>query len=263
MDTPVETSASLALCPCRFPPATHPDSRLRHDGPVRPRPGAISWSGWVDAGPTWRRRPRVTILDLDIAARPSAQARRIGPSRPTALLVIGLLTLLAVTASTPPAPPLLHALWSAAYDRDDDTVTLTPTSLYLYQHDAGAPTLKAYDLATGALRWSAPATGAFAQSPSVADGVLVAPDGYEKYFNRPDLLLTRTTRTIARDAHTGATLWRAAGAPVNVTDRSVLLLAAHTGGVDQLREVSLHDGHTLWSRPAPRLSAVVIVGDAV
>src|SRR3954447_6616123 len=107
MDTPVETSASLALCPCRFPPATHPDSRLRHDGPVRPRPGAISWSGWVDAGPTWRRRPRVTILDLDIAAGPPAGAGRSAPSRRTALLVMGLLPLLAVTAAPPPAPPLL------------------------------------------------------------------------------------------------------------------------------------------------------------
>jgi outer membrane protein assembly factor BamB len=205
----------------------------------------------------------VTIVDLDIAARPSARARGIGPSRPTALLVIGLLTLLAVAASAPPAPPLVHALWSAAYDPDDDTVTLTPTSLYLYRHGAGAPALTAYDLATGAPRWSAPAAGAFAQSPSVADGVLVAPDGYEQYFNRPDLLLTRTTRTIARDAQTGATLWRAAGAPQYVTDQSVLLADADTGGVHRLREVGLHDGRTRWSRPAPGLSDVVVVGDAV
>jgi hypothetical protein len=205
----------------------------------------------------------VTILDLDVAPRAAARPRRVAPSRSVALFVVGLLTLVLVTASARPVPHFAGALWSAAYDPDNDTMTLTPTLLYLFQHDAGVPMLKAYDLATGALRWSAASTDVFAQAPSVAGGVIVAPDGYERYFDRPDVVLARTTRTIARDARTGAVLWRAAGAPEDVTDRSVLLAGTGTGGVAQLREVSLHDGHTLWSRPAPRLSNVVVLGAAV
>ena len=205
----------------------------------------------------------MTIVDLDIAPRLAARPRRLVPSRSVALLVVGLLTLVTVTASARPAAPFGRALWSSAYDQDNDTVTLTPTSLYLFQHDAGGPVLKAYDLATGALRWSAPATDVVAQPPSVAGGVIVAPDAFERYFNRPDLILARTTRTIARDARTGVVLWRAAGGPADVTDRSVLLLDEDTDGVARLRNVGLHDGHTLWSRPVPGLSNVVILGDSV
>src|SRR3954463_15462274 len=78
---PAGTSIASSVSPGRAPAVG-----------VRRRPGAIL----VGVG---RRRPdvateaRVTIVDLDIAARPSARARRIGPSRPTALLVIGLLIL--------------------------------------------------------------------------------------------------------------------------------------------------------------------------
>jgi outer membrane protein assembly factor BamB len=205
----------------------------------------------------------VTIVDLDVAPRLSARPRRVLPSRSVALFVIGLLTLVLVTASARTTPHFAGALWSAPYDRDDDTMTLTPTSLYLFQHDAGGPVLKAYDLATGALQWSAPATDVVAQAPSVVAGVIVAPDGFQKYFNRPDLVLVRTTRTVARDARTGAVLWRAAGAPEDVTDQSVLLVDVGTGAVAQVREVSLHDGHTLWTRPVAHLANVVVVGDAV
>jgi PQQ-like domain len=207
----------------------------------------------------------VTIVDLDVAPRSIGRPRRMVPSRSVALFVLGLLTLVLVTASARPAPHFAGVLWSAPYDRDDDTMTLTPTSLYLFQHDAGGPRLKAYDMATGALRWAVPAPDVIAQVPSVSGGVVVVPDGFQRYFNRPDLLLARTTRTVARDARTGAVRWRAAGAPQDVTDRSVLLLDADAdiSGVAQLHNVSLLDGHTLWSRPAPGLSSVAVVGDAV
>jgi hypothetical protein len=206
----------------------------------------------------------VTIVDLDLAPPPVERPRRVVPSRSVALFVVGLLTLILVTASARPAPPFGGALWSTPYDRDNDTVTLTPTSLYLFHHDAGGPTLKAFDLATGAVQWSAPAPDLVAQVPAEVAGVLVAPDGFERYFNRPDLLLARTTRTVARDAKSGAVLWRAAGAPEDVNDRSVLLLvAAAPGGVDQLRDVSLHDGRTLWTRPAPGFASVAASGDTV
>lgn len=204
----------------------------------------------------------MTIVDLDVAPRSATRPRRLVPSRSVTLFLVGLLTLLAVTASARPAAPSGRPLWSSPYDQDDDTVTLTPSALYLFHHDAGGPVLKAYDLATGALRWAAPATDVVARPPAVADGVIVAPDAFERYFNRPDLILSRTTRTIARDAHTGAVLWRAAGDPADVTDRSVLL-DDDTGGVARLRNVGLHDGRTLWSRPVPGLSDVVILGDSV
>ncbi|MFF5289249.1 outer membrane protein assembly factor BamB family protein [Paractinoplanes globisporus] len=205
----------------------------------------------------------MTIVDLDIAPEAGRRPRRAMPSRSVALFLVGLLTLFLVNGSVRPSPPFGGVLWSAPYDRDDDTMTLTPASLYLFHHDAGVPALKAYDLASGALRWSVPAPDVLAQAPSVAGGVIVAPDDFERYFNRPDLLLARTTRTIARDVHTGLALWRAAGAPEDVTDQSVLLVDAGAGGADQLRNVSLRDGRTLWSRPVPGLASLVVVGDAV
>lgn len=180
------------------------------------------------------------------------------PSRSVALLVIGLFTLALVTGSVRSAPHLTGLLWSGPYDRDNDTVTLTPATLYVSHH----ATLTAYGLADGAVRWSAASPGVVAAVPSVAGGVIVAPDGFERYFERPDLLLSRTTRTIGRDARTGAVLWRAAGAPQDVTDRSVLLLD-DTGGPPELRDVGLHDGRVLWSRPVPGLASVVVAGGAV
>ncbi len=205
----------------------------------------------------------MTIVDLDVAPRLEARPRRVKPSRSMVLFAVGLLTLLTVTGSARSTPHLVRALWSAPYDRDDDTLTLTPTALYLFHHDAGAPTLKAYSLASGAVRWAVPATDIVAQPPSVADGVIVLPDGFERYFNQPDLILSRTTRTIARDTRTGAALWRAAGAPADVTGSSVLLVDTEPGSVEQVREVSLHDGRTLWSRSIPHLSNVVVLGDEV
>lgn len=205
----------------------------------------------------------MTIVDLDVAPQTVAGPPRVRPSRSVLLFIVGLLTLVTVTGSAGATPHLVRALWSAPFDRDDDTLTLTPTALYLFHHEAGAPMLKAYDLASGAVRWSVPATDIVAQPPVVADGVIVLPDGFERYFNQPDLILSRTTRTIARDARTGAALWRAAGAPADVTGRSVLLVDTEPGDVAQVRDVDLHDGHTLWSRPVPRLSNVVVLGDMV
>ena len=202
------------------------------------------------------------MVDLDVAPVPSVRRRHPMPSRSVALLVVGLLTLVAVAGSARAAPSFAGALWSGPYDRDNDTLTLTPTTLFLSHHDAGGPALKAYDLATGVVRWSAPSADVMARVPSVAGGVIVAPDGFERYFERPDLLLARTTRTIARDARTGAALWRATGEAEAVTDRSVLLVDS-TGSVPSLREVGLRDGGTLWSRTAPGLAQVAVVGDVV
>jgi outer membrane protein assembly factor BamB len=201
----------------------------------------------------------VRIVDLDVV--PPAPARRlrpVAPPRSVTLFLVGLLTLAGVTGSVRPAADSAGPRWSAAFDRNDDTVTLTPTSLYLFHHDATSPALKAYDLATGALRWSAPAPDIVAEAPAVSAGVIVVPDDFERYFNRPDLLLARTTRTIARDARTGAALWRAAGAAAEVTDRSVLL-----AGAGQVLDVGLRDGRTLWAQPAPGLASVVVLGDNV
>lgn len=196
------------------------------------------------------------IVDLDVVPPAARRPRLVAPPRSVALFLAGLLTLVGVTGSVRSAADPAGMLWSAPSDRDDDTVTLTPTALYLFHHDGGGPALKAYDLATGALRWSAPAPDVIAEAPAVSGGVIVAADDFERYFNRPDLLLARTTRTIARDATTGAALWRAAGAAADVTDRSVLL-----AGAGQVLDVGLRDGRTRWARPAPGLAGVVALGD--
>lgn len=180
------------------------------------------------------------------------------PSRSVALVVIGLLMLAVVTGSVRSASRVTGLLWATGYDRDNDTVTLTPSALYVFHQRK----LTAYDLAGGATLWEEPAPAVVASTPVVENGVVVAPDGFERYFERPDLLLSRTTRTIARDARTGAQLWTAPGAEQDVTAQSVLL-ADDDGGVPLLRDVGLRDGRTLWSRPAPGLVDAVVAGDAV
>src|SRR4051812_1962144 len=182
----------------------------------------------------------------------------MAPSRSVALFVIGLCTLIVVTGSVRSVSRAAHLLWVSPYDRDNDTVTLTPTTLFV-SHRA---TMTAYDLAGGAVRWSVPAPAVVPTTPSEAGGVVVAPAAFERYFERPDLLLSRTTLTIARDARTGEQLWVAQGAPQDVTPQSVLLLD-DTGDVPQLRAVAPLDGRTLWSRAAPGLAGVVVAGDAV
>jgi hypothetical protein len=196
----------------------------------------------------------VTIADLDVAPPLAGRPRRTVPSRSVALAVIGLFTLVLVTGSVRSATHYTGLLWSSGYDRDNDTVTLTPSSLIVFHRK----TLTAYDPATGEARWTAPSIDLMPQVPSVSGGVVVAPDGFERYFQRPDLLLSRTTRTVARDERTGAVLWRVAGAPQDITERSVLLLDDET-----VRVVGLRDGHTAWSRPVPGLASMVVVGDAV
>jgi hypothetical protein len=201
----------------------------------------------------------VTIADLDVEPASTGRARRImAPSRSVALFVIGLCTLIVVTGSVRSVSRAAHLLWVSPYDRDNDTVTLTPTTLFV-SHRA---TLTAYDLAGGAVRWSVPAPAFVPTTPSEAGGVVVAPAAFERYFERPDLLLSRTTLTIARDARTGEQLWVAQGAPQDVTAQSVLLLD-DAGEVPQLRAVAPRDGRTLWSRAAPGLAGVVVAGDAV
>jgi hypothetical protein len=200
----------------------------------------------------------VTIADLDVAPPPSGRPARIVPSRSVALVVITLCAMVLVTGSVRSAGHFTGVLWSEPYDRDNDTMTLTPATLFVTHHGR----LTAYDLAAGTVRWSAPAPAVTATVPAVADGVIVAPDGFERYFQRPDLLLSRTTRTIARDARTGAELWRADGEPEDVNGQSVLL-SDDSGDEPVLSNVDLHDGHALWSRPVPGLASVVVVGDTV
>jgi outer membrane protein assembly factor BamB len=195
----------------------------------------------------------VTIADLDLAP-PVGRSRRPMPSRSVALVVIALFVLTLVTGSVRSVTGFSGLLWSSAYDRDNDTLTLTPSSLIVFHHGK----LTAYDPENGDARWSAPSIDLMPQVPAVAGGVVVAADDFERYFQRPDLLLSRTTRTVARDARTGAVLWRAAGAPQDVNSRSVLLLDE-----DTLRDVGLRDGRTLWSRPVPGLASVIVLGETV
>jgi outer membrane protein assembly factor BamB len=204
----------------------------------------------------------VTVIDLSATPAPVRPRYRLVPPRPLVLAAIGALTLAALTASARPTAQGVRPLWSAPYQQDD-TLTLTPTSLYVSHHGPGAPTLDAYDLATGRSRWSAPATDVVIQVPAVSDGVIVAPDGYEKSSDRPDLVMFRTTRTIARDAQTGAALWRASGAPQGVTDDAVLLSDAGSPGTARVRKVGLHDGRVIWSRATPGLASVAVVGHSV
>jgi hypothetical protein len=137
------------------------------------------------------------------------------------------MTLVAVTASVRPTALGVRPLWSAPYD-EGDTMTLTPTSLYVNHHAFGSAKLNAYDLRSTAVPWLDDGG-----SLTAAAGRLVISDGNRaggmSTVYRPDTLTelwradgaltdcgavlcgADATGLVGYDADTGARRWRAAG----------------------------------------------------
>ncbi|GAA0582542.1 hypothetical protein GCM10010172_79570 [Paractinoplanes ferrugineus] len=186
----------------------------------------------------------MTLIDLGDVAEP-AERPGAGPvnflrAARLTLAALSVVGLLALTSSAAPAPSLVRPLWTADF-RPGDAMALDAATVYL---DRTAPVgpreVTAYDLRTGAVKWSTPA------------GVRMSDRGVRK---AGDVLLVPTEAsggagTTALDAATGDLLWRLNGvaAPSVGSDDVVLAETDKSGATTGLRLVGLRDGRQVWKR---------------
>ncbi|MBL7260123.1 outer membrane protein assembly factor BamB family protein [Paractinoplanes lichenicola] len=185
----------------------------------------------------------MTLIDLgdaETAAEPAAAPINLPRLRRLALAVLTALGLAAMTASTPPAPPLVRPLWTTAL-QPSDTVAADSRTVYLNRSSpSGRAEVIAYDLRTGRPRWSTPTGDAYGIRP-VGDVVLVT--------TGPPPTGSPGPRTIALDAGTGRRLWQSTGASSSSAGDQVLLAEiGRAGATTALRLVGLRDGRQLWRR---------------
>jgi putative pyrroloquinoline-quinone binding quinoprotein len=173
--------------------------------------------------------------------------------RRLALAVLAVAGLLALGAAAPPAPPLVRPLWTAAF-QPSDVMALDAGAAYLNQSDDGRPpTLTAYDLATGAVRWQRPSgVTVSGYPPRPAGDVLLVPADPElirhEEADKSVSYYQLSRSTLALDAATGERLWQTAGDahPTAGLGEAVITEADETGAVTRLRLVRLRDGHEVW-----------------
>ncbi len=193
----------------------------------------------------------IELGDVSVAP-PEPPAAGRPPIRRIALGVITALCLLLVTGSARPAGPLVHLLWHVPIAVNDAT-TLTDDTMYLHHATTAGARLTAFDLATGAVRWSR-ITGqvvGYVEAAPQAGILLAAADRQSVPLPIGDTadLATRFTRaTVALDAATGAELWTAPGEVQSVEGDSALMFDVDDQG-NQVRMwlLRLRDHHTAWS----------------
>jgi hypothetical protein len=189
--------------------------------------------------------------ETPLPAPPVRLDRRL--MRKAAVVVIAALTVLGVTGSTPSVRHTLRPLWSTSFG-EGDSMTVDAGTLYADQRRDGRMTLRAYDLATGRVRWAAPAGDSTVSLPPVVAGVLVTPDSFFDaripQDNGTFMVQTYTSSTIARDSGTGRTLWTLPGDALATYPGSALLAESDgQGSLTRLRMVGLRDGVTRWTAP--------------
>jgi outer membrane protein assembly factor BamB len=162
---------------------------------------------------------------------------------------------LTVTGSARPDPHGLRQLWSTAFDQGGGTFIMSADSIFVL-NQLGTDQLTAYDLRTGAVRWSHPGPDDATWLSDIKAGVILLPAGLTtaQYVETDGSTITRDFNrdTVAVDARTGRQLWRESGELIaTVGDRAVLTEWNAAGdNVSSFRTVRLGDGGTVWSSPA-------------
>ncbi|GAA3339843.1 hypothetical protein GCM10020358_25070 [Amorphoplanes nipponensis] len=183
--------------------------------------------------------------------------RRVLVAAVTALCV------LTVTGSARPDPRGLPQLWSIAYEQGTGAFMLNGDSVYVLTQP-GADQLAAYDLRTGAKRWSRPSPDEASWLSEIAAGALLLPAGMAtaEYQEADGSTVTRdlSRDTAAVDAATGRQLWRQAGELITVAGDRALLGEWNADGdeITTFRVVRVRDGGTVWSRPGRDVDSWVI-----
>ena len=193
----------------------------------------------------------IELGDVTVAP-PEPPAAGRPPVRNAALAVLVALCLLTVTGSGRPAGPLVHLLWRVPVSVNDATA-LTDDTMYLHHATPAGARLTAFDLATGAVRWSR-ITGqvvGYVEAAPRAGILLVAADRQSVPLpigDTADLATTFTRATMALDAATGAGLWTAPGEVQWVHgDNALMFDVDNQGNQVRLWLLRLRDHHTLWS----------------
>lgn len=208
----------------------------------------------------------MTVIELGEATWTDHPSPGSSP-RERRLLASALLTALCLAglgASARPAPMGVEPLWSAPGAAENGTL-LTRDTAYLQERTPDGTRLIAYELATGAQRWSRDMTGSIGYLyPTDEDGPLLAPTDRQVVVlqpGSPDPVAPEFHReTVALDPRTGTQRWHAAGEPMAV-DRDTAMMAEYDGEGTPRRQrvVRLSDGRTLWSLDTPGIDAQTIV----
>jgi outer membrane protein assembly factor BamB len=209
----------------------------------------------------------MTVIDLGLVTSgdqpPPASERRARDRRDVRRVLIAVVAafcVLTVTGSARPDPRGLPRLWSIPYSEGGDAFTLNGDALYLLT-TAGDTKLTAYDLRTGAIRWSNGELADTTSPGSIEGGVILLPAGSTtaRYTAEDGTEAFRefSRETVAVDTATGRELWRRAGEfNVATGDLAVLTELNDEGSaVMALRAVRLSDGSPVWSHPAGNLES--------
>jgi hypothetical protein len=186
--------------------------------------------------------------------------------RQVGLSVIAVLTLFTVTGSVTPVRHQVRLLWSTPFSQGDSEM-IDDDLLFVDRASAGTPSLSAYDLATGRMRWRSTTDTAVNGLTPVVGGVLLTPQNGDAFAIRgPDdgsfRYATQVVATVARNAASGRVLWRQAGDERAAFGDSALLSRSDVRGrLTSLRVVGLRDGVTRWTRSVPDVDSWAVGHD--
>ncbi|MEU4425956.1 PQQ-binding-like beta-propeller repeat protein [Actinoplanes sp. NPDC024001] len=183
--------------------------------------------------------------------------RRLGAA------AVALVCAVAFGGSAAPGPPTVHEAWSLPVGEPQAAI-IAGGATFVHRMAGGRAELAAYDLATGAPRWTWPAgpeLGILEALPGA--GILLLRTGQlsvEQPF--PDgstgtLIFHR--ETTALDPATGDRLWTRPGEPLPGTTGEVLLEQRdEQGAVRSLSLVTARDGKQIWRRPATGVQTATV-----
>ncbi|BCJ42643.1 hypothetical protein GCM10010168_06150 [Actinoplanes ianthinogenes] len=206
----------------------------------------------------------MTMIDLGDLSDLSAPRDEPPPPafrhrRPAVAALVALLCALVLGASATPGPALVHDVWRLPADQQDNLAT-TGDTLYYSRATDGRTVVYAYDLATGALRWTRDLpwiSGTNLASFQAADGMLLIGDMPRVALGDPPTGAMYPGGATVLDAATGEVRWRTTSEVQQTTPENVLLADRDTRGeLTTLRLVSAYTGQTHWTRPVTRVFRV-------
>ncbi|MDI6097809.1 PQQ-binding-like beta-propeller repeat protein [Actinoplanes sp. NEAU-A12] len=209
----------------------------------------------------------VSVIDLGDVSDPSARLDEYPPARRhefdratlrrlTTAVIAGVCALL-LGGSALPGPPVLREVWSVPFS-DNDSMSAQGGLLFVNRAVTGGSELTAYDMATGALRW----TRASDESPVWIDaatqpGVILLPsDEQVTALTLEDGSVVSYAyggTLTAIDPATGNRLWERPGMQVYGDDGDKVLLheSGGDGQITAFRLVGARDGSIVWEQRAP------------
>ncbi|BEL11591.1 hypothetical protein Q0Z83_097820 [Actinoplanes sichuanensis] len=178
---------------------------------------------------------------------------------------VAVLAALVLGGSGLPGPPVLRQVWSMPYSQVE-SMTIGAGTLYVRRNEGGRTDLTAYELATGAFRWTRDTGESQAWSGvTVQAGVLLLPGDEKTIEITTDdggmIGYSYAGLTIAVDPATGRTLWQRPGSHYGEAMADTLLMYERTaaGRLTWIRLVRVRDGSTVWERRAPEKTDTVLV----